>query len=641
MKDKILTSGELSVFINEKKVFVKGESLILPALSYKLLVRLMQAWPETVSQNDLLNDVWGDVCVQNNTLNQRVKLLRQSLKEAGIESPCIDLERGIGFRFAQKVEIKEPVEKNAAIENTSQKVKLPLIAGSLAALGLGGFLVFSNLVYSGLNSQTASQNAAPISATSLPLSIAVRTVINQSQKPDGISNSVAQEIVSVLNEVNQLSVIDKGRVDTSMSDSSWLTAKSPGVQPKYFSQLKVAPIHEGFQISVEVKQLNKSAPVWEKVYNVRSEDVYFSKFDIVADLKSALLPYDKQKINYRTAANLLNPTAYDLYLRSKIYQDRNTVKDNTLAHELIAEAYQLSPSCLDIITGYSSVLADGITYGHIKPTESATMEKLGEKANQLFPHVAKGYLSLGYYYLTQSQWIQAKTEFEKALSMQPHLKDALVGLTEATLALGDFSMASENIETLRLISPSATDALVLNAHYLNKLQLSVQAEKEYQKVLKVEPDNIEALLGLAETSLQSSSFDEFWQQIEYVSKFSVPTTKQVELELRALFLQRQFQSVLDKFESTQQSRPNFRLNDKTLNLLEASKLLVAGKNETVHLTNFIEKIKTQLSHSENELINVDLLIVLLDEMAKPNAVTFWRQEKQKHIAKLQMKTLSS
>jgi len=648
MDKNVLQSGELSVFTDEKKVLVRGEQVPLPALSYKLLIRLMQSWPETVSQNDLLNDVWGDVCVQNNTLNQRVKLLRQSLKAAGIDTPCIDLERGLGFRFAQRVEKAETSNKLSKktslgsikpLNKSNSKVKLSLIAGIFAALGTGGFLLFSNLVYSNLNSQQSTQQ--PTTADATLITMAVQTVIQQPSGINNLSESVAQEIVSVLTEVNRFSIIDQGLVNSPFQDQSWLPSNSNLETPSWFTQISLNTVQNNFQIRVEVKQLNKSEPVWQNVYNVDRDDVYFSKFDIVSDLKSALLPHDRQQIKYRTAPNLLNPTAYDLYLRSKNYQERNTPRDNVLAHELLAEAYQLSPSCLDIMTGYANVLADGVRYGHVTPTALKTIETLGQKAKQLFPHVAKSYLGMGYFHLAQSQWLEAKTEFNKALKIQPHLKEALVGLTQASLALGEFDVAITQIETLKLTTPNATDAIVLNAHLLKNLQLTARALKEYQKVLRVEPDNLEAALGLAEISLERKAFGEFWQQIERISKYSSSTTKQVELELRAMFLQRKFTPLLAKYEQLQNSDTKHRFNDKTLNLVKGSQLLAADKINEPALFELTERIKNQINHSNLALEHLEILLVLMKDVASKEDVLTWQKEKEKRIARLQMTTFSS
>jgi DNA-binding winged helix-turn-helix (wHTH) protein len=84
-------------------VSVAGQNLDMPQLTYRLLLALAQAAPGVVPQSELLAQVWAGIHVAPETLKQRVKLLRETLRDAGIEGDPVPSTRGEGYRLAAAV----------------------------------------------------------------------------------------------------------------------------------------------------------------------------------------------------------------------------------------------------------------------------------------------------------------------------------------------------------------------------------------------------------------------------------------------------------------------------------------------------------------------------------------------------------
>ena len=59
-----------------RRVLRAGEPILLPKLSFDLLLALSRAAPNVVGADELIEMVWGDVVVSDETLTQRVKMLR-------------------------------------------------------------------------------------------------------------------------------------------------------------------------------------------------------------------------------------------------------------------------------------------------------------------------------------------------------------------------------------------------------------------------------------------------------------------------------------------------------------------------------------------------------------------------------------
>ena len=96
--------GDLLVDTEAQTVRRVQDSVMLPHLSWLLLVDLARRWPAVASQEELMADLWPDVFVGEETLTQRVKLLRQSLEDDSRNPRYIKTVRGTGYRLAAAVE---------------------------------------------------------------------------------------------------------------------------------------------------------------------------------------------------------------------------------------------------------------------------------------------------------------------------------------------------------------------------------------------------------------------------------------------------------------------------------------------------------------------------------------------------------
>ena len=76
---KLIKVGDLLVDVGQQCVSRDGAELPLPKLSFDLLLSLIAAAPNFLSQKQLLAEVWPRLIVAVKTVSQRVKLLRDAL----------------------------------------------------------------------------------------------------------------------------------------------------------------------------------------------------------------------------------------------------------------------------------------------------------------------------------------------------------------------------------------------------------------------------------------------------------------------------------------------------------------------------------------------------------------------------------
>ena len=76
----------------------------LGPLTYRLLLALVEAAPDIATHDELINFVWGGRSVSPETINQRVKLLRDAIADDAQNPRYIELVRGHGYRLIPPVE---------------------------------------------------------------------------------------------------------------------------------------------------------------------------------------------------------------------------------------------------------------------------------------------------------------------------------------------------------------------------------------------------------------------------------------------------------------------------------------------------------------------------------------------------------
>jgi DNA-binding winged helix-turn-helix (wHTH) protein len=81
-----------------------GEVVPLPLLSFELLVALVRRAPDVVSADELIGTVWAGLAVSDETLTQRVALLRRALGDDARQPRYLRAVRGHGYQLIPPLE---------------------------------------------------------------------------------------------------------------------------------------------------------------------------------------------------------------------------------------------------------------------------------------------------------------------------------------------------------------------------------------------------------------------------------------------------------------------------------------------------------------------------------------------------------
>lgn len=135
--------ADLTLDVEAVSLLRDGQPLQLPRLSFDLLVALARRAPDVVGFDELIDTVWAGIAVSDETLTQRVALLRKALGDEAKNPRYLRAVRGRGYQLVPEVLPVQPGDDSSTAPPPEAGRRLAVAAGvavALAALGLAAFL---------------------------------------------------------------------------------------------------------------------------------------------------------------------------------------------------------------------------------------------------------------------------------------------------------------------------------------------------------------------------------------------------------------------------------------------------------------------------------------------------------------------
>jgi len=146
-----------------------------------------------------------------------------------------------------------------------------------------------------------------------------------------------------------------------------------------------------------------------------------------------------------------------------------------------------------------------IAYGHFELAYVFTAlqkadEARGEyeRAIAIDPKMAEAYLNLGILFIEREPAAVAVPNLRKAVELLPAQSRPHYLLGVAQENAKDYSAAAESFEGAYRLEPHNLEPIVHLANLYLRLRRPVDAEKKFRSILEAQPDNAQALLGVAE-----------------------------------------------------------------------------------------------------------------------------------------------
>ncbi len=106
-KSFIFCFADVEVREREFSLIKGGEVFPVEPKAFRVLLILLRNPQKLITKEELLNAVWGDAAVTENSLTRSIALLRRLLGDDIRNPRYIETVATVGYRFVSKVEVSE------------------------------------------------------------------------------------------------------------------------------------------------------------------------------------------------------------------------------------------------------------------------------------------------------------------------------------------------------------------------------------------------------------------------------------------------------------------------------------------------------------------------------------------------------
>lgn len=327
-QSSLLRVADLVVDLERRSVRRGAQMLDLPDRSFRLLEALIRHAPEQVSKDELIAAVWDDAVVSDETLAQRVRLLRQSLGDDSQNPRYIASVRGRGYRLVAA--LGEP----GSIPARRRPGMMALIA--VAAILAGLVLAWQLTQRPGPDKDAREADVLAV----LPF-----TDLSASRDHQFFADGMHEELLSRLAMIDGLAVISRTSVERYRGSDASLPfiARELGADAVIEGSIRVDG--ERLRVTVQFIDAESDEHVWARSFDrqLSMQDIFGLQAEVAKQIAEAL------RLEYADAANRGDrlPTddieAYNLYLLGRYHTFKQTRKDLEDAVSFLEQAIDIDP----------------------------------------------------------------------------------------------------------------------------------------------------------------------------------------------------------------------------------------------------------------------------------------------------------
>lgn len=209
-------------------------------------------------------------------------------------------------------------------------------------------------------------------------------------------------------------------------------------------------------------------------------------------LKVALTEGETAKVT-KAAKPTASPRAFETFVRGQLAAFRGTQEGNEAAADLIARAVEMDPGFA--LAQYS------LGKVHLALGNRWKAAAQFRASIQLDPAFPEPYKSLGDLFVSNPRRLfdQAIEAYQKAVELRPYYAEAYVGLGDARAAKGDTDGAVAQYKKALAHNPANPRVhLSLGKIYYAEKGLYYEAVASYKKAIELDPQFVDAMMGLGE-----------------------------------------------------------------------------------------------------------------------------------------------
>jgi len=348
-----LRVDDLLVDLDQAAVSRGGKPIDLPELSFRLLAALVRYAPARVDKDQLIAEVWDGAVVSDETLAQRVRLLRQALGEDSQNPRYIAAVRGRGYRLIPDISADEAFagRRSPALA----RVAVAFVAAALALL----FWTWGD------DPVNDPADVGLVTLAALPFKD-----MSAGGGHQFFADGMHDELLSRLASINGISVISRTSVEPYRDSDMSLPSIAAALGADSVIEGSVRVDNDRLRITVQLIDAATDGHRWAESYEreLSVQDIFSIQQDVAEQIARAL---ELEQVAGNGAGNAL-PTesleAYRLFLLGHYHTFKQTPEDLEAAVGFLEKAVQLDDQFAEAYAtlgwAYSFL---GSEYGHRAP----------------------------------------------------------------------------------------------------------------------------------------------------------------------------------------------------------------------------------------------------------------------------------
>ena len=422
-----------------RQLLIHGaDEIRLRPRTYDVLVHLVTHAGRVVGKSELMESVWKDVAVTDDSLVQSLMEIRRALGQA---EGIVKTVRGRGYLFDTGVEMvtkdgvptqgqdphRDQTPDSSARDETS--TNRPGLSSALVVVAvIAGIAAI--VWWIGLSARREASASAP---TGTIRSIAVLPLQNQSrdQEQEYFADGITDELITQLGKIGSLRVISRTSVMRLKGTRKALAEIAQDLNVDAVVEGSVARSAERVRVTAQVIQVNPEKLLWAERYDRALGDIVMLQGELAREITNAI----RIALNADEQARLgnvrpVNRDAYEALLKGRYYRNKRTEATTKKAMEYFREAIEKDPSYAlafaslsdaYIVLALSEALQEVLPSREAFPQARAAVNRALAIDNTLGEaHATLGHIKFQY----DRDWAGAEKEFKRAIELNPNYASA-------------------------------------------------------------------------------------------------------------------------------------------------------------------------------------------------------------------------
>ena len=519
--------GDFVLDGSQRRLLRSGEDVYLPPKTFELLLHLLQNRGRVLTKDELLEAVWPDVNVVENTLAQRIREIREALGDGTHGARFIKTVPRVGYQFiaelddepagvgAQPLAIASPeaagtvaiggrrgAETDVPVSKQHQ-LTLPVAIACVMLVGLIG------VGYCLARIRPAPPPTSPAAITSIAV-LPFKPLVAEGRDAS-LELGMADSLIMKLGSLGQITVrpLSAVRRYTDVEQD----AVKAGRELRVDSVLEghIQRLQDRIRVSVSLRRVRDGQQLWADRFDENWTNIFAAQ-DLVsqrvaAALALALTGEEQRQLTKRYTEN---PEAYGAYVRGRYFWNTGTAEGYRKAVEEFQRAISVDPNYSLAFAG----LADSYnllgSYGDMPMREAHEKAKAAaQQAVDLDDQIAEAHTSLGAITAGYDwDWAKAERHFVRAIELKPRYATAHEWYSEYLSWMGQHDKAIRVAQQALDLDPVSLRA---NSHVGLALYRARQYEaaiERFRETLHLNQDFADAHVMLGVTLVQTAMYGE-------------------------------------------------------------------------------------------------------------------------------------